>query len=344
MEGASLAQEPRVAVLLPLSGPLSALLAGDISPLEAVRTTFATVAPAVTVTLYDTQGRPDQARSLYDRAVAADRAQIVIGPATVAELNALPNDLSVAVFALASADPSLVRTNLTSNSTLMFFGSLPAAQQVVALSGTVGQRNIVVVRDQFLPPDLRDNFKRASQLRSANSPDELLNILGKEKQSFVTGIVGPAELASFTRAIVAAAPNTEAVLFSPPPLATRLVLAARIASQAWLLAGNRGPQEIVAAAKGATNRWDADRKVLELYWSFSVVNPTPQLQSRIVASVRSPQRRLGEVGRSGSTRTVDCSCRNSRGEMKKCQDCPEGRSCTVERDNSDDCDVSCALR
>lgn len=117
MVAASLAQEPRVAVLLPLSGPLSALLAGDISPLEAVRTTFATVAPAVTVTLYDTQGRPDQARYLYDRAVAADRAQIVIGPATVAELNAFPNDLSVAVFALTSADPSLVRTNLTAIST-----------------------------------------------------------------------------------------------------------------------------------------------------------------------------------------------------------------------------------
>ena len=57
--------------------------------------------------LYDTRGRPDDARRNYERAIE-DGAQLIIGLVTSAEVMAIPRDaVRVPTFHLASVDPQV---------------------------------------------------------------------------------------------------------------------------------------------------------------------------------------------------------------------------------------------
>jgi|GEM_PF-4892457 len=346
----AVSQDLTVGLLLPLTGPFAAIPAtfGNEGPASALRDIFARQGLEATIVLQDTESNPRLAVARYQALVATERPQLVIGPlsatATIA-IARLADDTPT--FSLASLPSTDVEARLRDFPNLIAFGSIPDLQLDIVRDGLrdgslprASRRALVLGRGAA--DSLASALDRDYELiRPAQfNPEELASQV--RRVDMIAGAVGPRTTQEVRRTILATGARAETIVFSPPPAVTRFALAGRLAAQAWQRSGGRSPGAVLAAAR-TSDRYDADRGTMELFWSILMLNSSAATQERNRDANQSDDKRAGDrgTGETTSTTTSTCSCKNANDEMVNCSDCASNQTCERKNEGTNDCTAEC---
>lgn len=344
-------QRIKIGLIYPENGPLGDYAAGVR---EALIDGLGASAGRVDVIAADTLARPELAVESFRRLVDQDRVDLVVGPLledaarAVAQVN---RDYGIPLVMLATDSLEALAAALDGNDRTVAFGRLPGRQEEIfhtllksAAFDTIPKAVQVIGRGNagrrladVLKVSIAGGVSMLGPLEPTNEPD-LIPLVASDQAGVYVGISGMTYAERLYAALAAIDGRKRSMLlFSPPPPVTRAWIAGRVIDS-YLQSSETFDSDGFMAAVRAHERYDPERRSLELFYSMTVYNATPETEAHI-GETNALQRgnRSQDSGKAG---TATCSCRDSENKLRKCIDCAEG-NCEKKKDGTDNCSTSC---
>ena len=334
----------RVGVLLPLSGPLAA------EGMEALRAIEAELRGArVGYVVQDDRGALFEALVAIDRLVQRERVTAIIGPITSAptEALAMKHDPGAAViFSLATSTRDMGMRLAKSNPSVVTFSSI-SREDLNALAKKIGEKGrprrvgLVVSSsgastyvDEIVAA-LGDSLPRhEAPLRALLSrPEDVVEFvtgLNRTGVDLIIGTVSEPIANELIREMRRARATASAVVFSPPSLAQRGRVAARLLAAAASGSPAPSPRQILDVIR-RSSLYDESFHTVLVNWT--VTNFGLQLSQDSFGTSR-------EANPSTSRETSPCVCRSKDGMMSRRQDCLRAGECR-QSEADGICQVAC---